>query len=95
MHSFIRFNGIEASIDNVVPASEQFNEVIVKELKKVYGDKLFAVDPMQNFTNPDQTDTIFVGIMTGQLESEAPVQIQVADETGVIATSAAFIGFRK
>lgn len=95
MHSFIRFNGIEASIDNVIPASEQFNEVVVKELQKVYGDKLFAVDPLQNFTKPDQTDTIFAGIMSGKFESEAPVQIQVADETGVIATATAFIGFRK
>lgn len=95
MHSFIRFNGVEASIDNVIPASEEFNEVVVKELQKVYGDKLFAIDPLLNFTNPGQTDTIFSGIMTGQFESEAPVKIQVADETGVIATSTAFIGFRK
>ena len=95
MRSFIRLNGIEASIDGVIPASEQFSEVVVKELQKIYGDKLFAFDPMQNFTNPDQTDTIFAGIMSGQLESEAPVQIQVADETGVIAVSTAFFGFRK
>lgn len=95
MRSFIRLNGIEASIDGVIPASEQFSEVVVKELQKIYGDKLFAFDPMQNFTNPDQTDTIFAGIMSGQFESEAPVQIQVADETGVIATSTAFFGFRK
>lgn len=95
MRSFIRLNGIEASIDDVIPASEQFNEVVVKELQKIYGDKLFAFAPMQNFTNPDQTDTIFAGIISGQLESEAPVQIQVADETGVIATSTAFFGFRK
>lgn len=109
MRSFIRVNGKEAYVEDVRPIDMAFNEKVVSELRKVFGEKAqFNIRPVANFANEEHTDNIFSGIITGQFESEAPVAIEVfidiesfdtfnsADELpepGI--TIPAFLGFRK
>ena len=109
MRSFIRVNGKEAYVEDVRPVDETFNEKVVSELRKVFGEKAqFNIRPVANFVNEEHTDNIFTGIITGQFESEAPVVIDVfididsfdtfnsADELPEPdITIPAFLGFRK
>ncbi|UIW11235.1 MAG: hypothetical protein [Enterobacter phage ENC9] len=109
MRSFIRVNGKEAYVEDVRPIDMAFNEKVVSELRKVFGEKAqFNIRPVANFANEEHTDNIFSGIITGQFESEAPVAIEVfidiesfdtfnsADELPEPdITIPAFLGFRK
>lgn len=109
MRSFIRVNGKEAYVEDVRPVDVAFNEKVVSELRKVFGEKAqFNIRPVANFVNEEHTDNIFTGIITGQFESEAPVVIDVfidiepfdtfnsADELPEPdITIPAFLGFRK
>lgn len=109
MRSFIRVNGKEAYVEDVRPVDVAFNEKVVSELRKVFGEKAqFNIRPVANFVNEENTDNIFTGIITGQFESEAPVVIDVfidiesfdtfnsADELPEPdITIPAFLGFRK
>lgn len=82
MRSFIRFNGTETSMDNVHIVDQEFNNMMIAELHKVFGvGAQFLVAPAANFVNEAQTDNIFSGIITGQFESEAPVNISVYTST--------------
>lgn len=109
MRSFIRFNGVETSVENARIIDAEFNNVFMQELRKVFGEKsMFIVEPDKNFVNEEKTDTIFQGIITGQFESEAPIKIAVfinpvldittlasdeVPEPDVVVP--AFLGFRK
>lgn len=109
MRSFIRVNGKEAYVEDVRPVDVAFNEKVVSELRKVFGEKAqFNIRPIANFVNEEHTDNIFTGIITGQFESEAPVAIDIfidiesfdtfnsADELPEPdITIPAFLGFRK
>lgn len=109
MRSFIRVNGKEAYVEDVRPVDAAFNEKVVSELRKVFGEKAqFNIRPVANFVNEEHTDNIFTGIITGHFESEAPVIIDVfididsfdtfnsADELPEPdITIPAFLGFRK
>lgn len=109
MRSFIRVNGKEAYVEDVRPVDAAFNEKVVSELRKVFGEKAqFNIRPVANFVNEEHTDNIFTGIITGHFESEAPVVIDVfididsfdtfnsADELPEPdITIPAFLGFRK
>lgn len=109
MRSFIRFNGTETSMDNVRIVEPAFNEMLIAELRKVFGEKAqFNIVPAANFINEAQTDNIFTGIITGQFESEAPVNISVffnakpmeefkseAELPDADMVVPAFLGFRK
>lgn len=109
MHSFIRVNGKEAFVEGVRPIDLEFNDKVVSELRKFFGEKAqFNISPVANFINEDQTDNIFSGIITGQFESEAPISIDVFLDIAPIEsfdsaaempepdmTIPAFIGFRK
>lgn len=78
MRSFIRFNGTETSMDNVCVVEPAFNEMLINELRKVFGEKAqFRIEPAANFIKEEHTDNIFTGVITGQFEGEAPVNISV------------------
>ena len=82
MRSFIRVNGKEAYVEDVRPVDAAFNEKVVSELRKVFGEKAqFNIRPVANFVNEEHTDNIFTGIITGHFESEAPVIIDVFIES--------------
>lgn len=96
MKSSFRFNGQELVVENVIPASEEFDSAVGNELRRVFGeDKKFDLRPAENFVNSEQTENIFNGVVTGQLESEAPIAINVFDKKEVVMTAAGFISFRK
>ncbi|QQG30999.1 hypothetical protein [Escherichia phage UPEC01] len=96
MKSSFRFNGQELVVENVIPASEEFDSAVGNELRRVFGeDKKFDLRPVENFVNSEQTENIFNGVVTGQLESEAPIAITVFAKKEVVMTAAGFISFRK
>lgn len=96
MKSSFRFNGQELVVENVIPASEEFDIAVGNELRRVFGeDKKFDLRPVENFVNSEQTENIFNGVVTGQLESEAPIAINVFDKKEAVITAAGFISFRK
>lgn len=96
MKSSFRFNGQELVVENVIPASEEFDNALGNELRRVFGeDKKFDLRPVENFVNSEQTENIFNGIVTGQLESEAPIAITVFVKKEAVMTTAGFISFRK
>ena len=93
MKSSFRFNGQELVVENVIPASEEFDSAVGNELRRVFGeDKKFDLRPVENF---EQTENIFNGVVTGQLESEAPIAITVFVKKEAVMTAAGFISFRK
>lgn len=95
MRSFIRFNGQEISVEGTIPANPQFEGIICEALREAYGNLVFAIDMTQNFMHPDQTENIFMGVVSGQYEGEAPVTITAANEEGPLFTVPGFLGFRK
>ena len=96
MKSSFRFNGQELVVENVIPASEEFDNAVGNELRRVFGeDKKFDLRPVENFVNSEQTENIFNGVVTGQLESEAPIAITVFAKKEAVMTAAGFISFRK
>lgn len=107
MRSFIRVNGIEASVEGVRPVDFEYNNLVVNTLKGIFGQNAqFNIIAAPNFTNEENSENIFNGIIMGKYESEAPVTIQVftelekpieehAELPEPNATIAAFLGFRK
>lgn len=96
MKSSFRFNGQETVVSDVIPASDRFNSTIMQVLTIVYGeDKKFDLRPVENFSNPEQTETIFNGVVSGQLESEAPIVVHILKEDLLMTSVAGFISFRK
>ncbi|QHR72601.1 hypothetical protein dhabil_258 [Escherichia phage dhabil] len=96
MKSAFRFNGQELVVENVIPASEEFDSAVGNELRRVFGeDKQFDLRPVENFSQPEQTENIFNGVVTGQFESEAPISITVFVKKQPLMTAAGFISFRK
>lgn len=98
MKSAFRFNGSEVIVEGVIPASPEFNDALVAEVEKVIGDKkYFTVEPVENFAVPDMSEAIFIDVLMGRYEGEAPVVIKVAVEKGGEAkmTFPAFLSFRK
>lgn len=96
MKSSLRFLGQELVVEGVIPADNAFNEVVYDEFIKIFGtDKKFGIFPSENFSKPEQTESIFQGVVTGEFESEAPVKIEVYIEDSLVASVAAFISFRK
>lgn len=96
MKSSFRFNGQELVVENVIPASEEFDSAVGNELQRVFGeDKKFDLRPVENFVNSEQTENIFNGVVTGQLESEAPIAITVFVKKEAVMTATGFISFRK
>lgn len=98
MKSAFRFNGSEVIVENVIPASPEFNDAIVAEVQKVIGkDKHFIFQPVKNFAVPDMSEAIFNDLLIGKYEGEAPIVIIVTDEKGseIKMTFPAFLSFRK
>lgn len=96
MKSSFRFNGQEIVVENVIAASDEFNAGVFSSLQTIFGqDKIFEMRPVENFSNPEQTETIFNGVVTGQFESEAPVAVHVYSNEVLVMTAAGFISFRK
>lgn len=96
MKSTFRFNGQELVVENVIPASEEFDSAVGNELRRVFGeDKQFDIRPVENFSYPEQTENIFNGVVKGQLESEAPISVTVFVKKQPLMTTAGFISFRK
>lgn len=96
MKSSLRFNGQELVVENVIPASEEFNKSLYDELIKVFGASFsFTICPVENFSRPDQSESIFQGVISGQFESEAPIAIKVVNNEVEVMTIPAFISFRK
>jgi hypothetical protein len=96
MKSIFRFNEQELVVENVIPASQEFDTALGNELKRVFGDnRKFDIRPIENFTSPEQTENIFNGVLTGQLESEAPIKITVFSNKTELMSAAGFISFRK
>ncbi|EJP8998743.1 hypothetical protein NZD16_000251 [Escherichia coli] len=98
MKSSLRFLGQELVVEGVIPADNAFNEAVYDEFIKIFGtDKKFGIliFPSENFSKPEQTESIFQGVVTGKFESEAPVKIEVYIEDSLVASVAAFISFRK
>lgn len=110
MRSFIRFNGQETSVENMLVIDNKFNAVIIEELRRVFGAHAnFAITPTANFIDEAQTDNIFNGVITGKYEGECPVAIKVfttplekpindleeSEEPEPQMVVPAFLGFRK
>lgn len=96
MKSIFRFNEQELVVENVIPASQEFDTALGNELRRVFGDdRKFDIRPIENFTSPEQTENIFNGVLTGQLESEAPIKITVFSNKTELMSAAGFISFRK
>lgn len=96
MKTTLRINGSELIVENFRGVDPEFNNAVCEYLRTVYGkDKVFAVNPAKNFRSEEHTDAIFSAVLTGNFESEAPVNIVVADESGPILDVPAFISFRK
>ena len=96
MKSSFRFNGQETVVSDVIPASDEFDIAVGNELRKVFGDdKKFDIRPIENFSHPEQTENIFNGVVTGQLESEAPIAVHVYLDKNLVSSAAGFISFRK
>lgn len=95
MKSTFRFNGKELVVQDVIPADEKFNEELHRELVSTFGDRQFSLTPVENFTLPEQTESIFHGVISGKLESETPVLVEVFEGEELIMSMAGFISFRK
>lgn len=95
MKSIFRINGVEIVVEDVVPMSNEFNEVVFKELKKILGDKQLQSTPIGRFGMKENVDTYIEGVVTGQLEGEFSVAVQTVENDEVILTLPAFVIFRK
>lgn len=97
MKSMLRFNGQELVVEDAIPADDAFNEAVIDELNRVFpGAFHIAMEPLKNFRDPEHTDQIFVGVVTGHLETEVPMVVLVKyskDDTPFRAP--AFLSFRK
>ncbi|AKU43864.1 hypothetical protein CPT_Merlin218 [Citrobacter phage Merlin] len=95
MKSIFRINGVEIVVEDVVPMSYEFNEVVFKELKKILGDKKLQSTPIGRFGMKENVDTYIESVVTGQLEGEFSVAVQTVENDEVILTLPAFVIFRK
>lgn len=96
MHSFFRFNNQEIVVENVAPASNEFQRVVNDFLVKAFGeDKDICLEPYENFKEPAKTPEILSSVLLGTLESEKPMRItvtRVGDEE-IISEPVSFVGF--
>ncbi|QQG32247.1 hypothetical protein CkP1_0212 [Citrobacter phage CkP1] len=95
MKSIFRINGTEIVVEGVAPVSDAFNETVLAELKKIFGDKTLQSEPLGRFGIKENIETYIEGVIAGQVEGEFAVAIQVLEENEVIMTTPAFVVFRK
>lgn len=97
MKTTLRFNEIEMTVEDVTASSKEFNDALAAEMIRIFGHDRVVVTPSKFFKDEEHTDNNFMGIVTGQLEGEAPISIKVLDEKmeEVLISFPAFISFRK
>lgn len=102
MKSSLRVQGVEILVEGVIPASEEFSKKVLSEMFKTPSLFDVSIEPKEIF-GKENSDTLTAGIITGLVEGELPVSVNIFHKgpsqeesfTSLFLSVPGFIVFRK